>query len=48
MLLFRYLRYAAVGMWAAGLAPLLFVRLGLASPDPAFTADLPRAAGLPQ
>lgn len=37
-LAFRYLRYAAVGMWAAGLAPLLFVRLGLAAADPGFTA----------
>lgn len=31
-LLLRYLRYAAVGMWVAGVAPLLFVRLGLAYP----------------
>lgn len=29
---FRYLRYAAVGMWVAGVAPLLFVRFGLAQP----------------
>lgn len=45
-LAFRYLRYASVGMWAAGLAPLLFVRLGLAAPDPGFTADPPGAARL--
>jgi len=31
-LMFRYLRYAAVGMWVAGVAPLLFVRFGLAQP----------------
>jgi len=37
-LTYRYLRYATVGMWAAGVAPLLFVRLGLAAADPAFTA----------
>lgn len=42
-LAFRYLRYATVGMWAAGLAPWLFVRLGLADPDPAFTAGAPPA-----
>ena len=29
-LVLRYLRYAAVGAWVGGLAPLLFVRLGLA------------------
>lgn len=43
-LVFRYVRYASVGMWAAGLAPLIFVRLGLAPADPAFTADPPPAA----
>jgi glycerophosphoryl diester phosphodiesterase/membrane-associated phospholipid phosphatase len=37
-LAFRYLRYSLVGMWVGGLAPLLFVRSGLAAPDPAFTA----------
>jgi len=26
----RYLRYALVGLWMAGLAPMLFIRLGLA------------------
>ncbi|WP_052665261.1 glycerophosphodiester phosphodiesterase family protein [Nitriliruptor alkaliphilus] len=31
-LVLRYLRYAAVGAWVGGLGPLLFVRLGLASP----------------
>ncbi|HVL97699.1 MAG TPA: glycerophosphodiester phosphodiesterase family protein [Egibacteraceae bacterium] len=40
-LAYRYLRYAAVGMWAGGVAPVLFVRLGLAAGDPAFTADPP-------
>jgi hypothetical protein len=29
-LLLRYARYTLVGMWVAGLAPLLFLRLGLA------------------
>jgi hypothetical protein len=33
-LLLRYLRYALVGAWVGGLAPLLFVRLGLAAPAP--------------
>ncbi len=40
-LAYRYLRYASVGMWVTGLAPLAFVRLGLAAPDPAFTAAPP-------
>jgi glycerophosphoryl diester phosphodiesterase/membrane-associated phospholipid phosphatase len=31
-LLFRYLRYALLGLWIGGLAPLLFVRLRLAPP----------------
>jgi membrane-associated phospholipid phosphatase len=30
----RYLRYALVGAWVGGLAPLLFVRFGLAAPAP--------------
>jgi membrane-associated phospholipid phosphatase len=30
--LLRYLRYALVGMWFTGLAPLVFIRLGLAEP----------------
>lgn len=30
----RWLRYAAVGAWVGGVAPLLFVRLGLADPAP--------------
>jgi glycerophosphoryl diester phosphodiesterase/membrane-associated phospholipid phosphatase len=34
-LLLRYLRYALVGAWVGGFAPLLFVRLGLASAGPA-------------
>ncbi len=29
-LLFRYARYTLVGLWVAGIAPLLFIRLGLA------------------
>jgi glycerophosphoryl diester phosphodiesterase/membrane-associated phospholipid phosphatase len=32
-LLLRYLRYALVGAWVGGVAPLLFVRLGLAQPE---------------
>jgi glycerophosphoryl diester phosphodiesterase/membrane-associated phospholipid phosphatase len=32
-LLLRYLRYALVGAWVGGVAPLLFVRLGLARPE---------------
>lgn len=32
--LLRYLRYAAVGFWVAAVAPLLFIRLGLAKPAP--------------
>jgi glycerophosphoryl diester phosphodiesterase/membrane-associated phospholipid phosphatase len=36
---FRYLRYSLIGMWVGGLAPLIFVRIGLAAPDPAFTAE---------
>jgi hypothetical protein len=28
----RYLRYALVGLWVSGLAPALFIRLGLAGP----------------
>jgi glycerophosphoryl diester phosphodiesterase/membrane-associated phospholipid phosphatase len=31
-LVLRYLRYALVGAWVGGIAPLLFVRLGLARP----------------
>ncbi len=29
----RYVRYGLVGLWVAGVAPLLFVRLGLAGPE---------------
>jgi len=29
-LLLRYARYTLVGLWMAGIAPLLFIRLGLA------------------
>ena len=32
--LLRYLRYALVGMWFTGLAPLAFIRLGLAESQP--------------
>jgi membrane-associated phospholipid phosphatase len=32
----RYLRYALVGMWFTGLAPLAFIRLGLAEPKPRY------------
>jgi glycerophosphoryl diester phosphodiesterase/membrane-associated phospholipid phosphatase len=32
-LLLRYLRYALVGAWVGGVAPLLFVRFGLARPS---------------
>lgn len=34
-LVLRYLRYLLVGAWVGGIAPLLFVRLGLAEPAPA-------------
>jgi glycerophosphoryl diester phosphodiesterase/membrane-associated phospholipid phosphatase len=40
-LLYRYLRYMLIGLWVGGVAPLLFVRLRLASPDSAFTAREP-------
>jgi hypothetical protein len=33
-LLLRYVRYALVGAWVGGIAPLLFVRAGLAAPAP--------------
>ena len=33
-LLLRYVRYALVGAWVGGIAPLLFVRFGLAAPAP--------------
>ncbi|GGX65841.1 glycerophosphodiester phosphodiesterase family protein [Saccharospirillum salsuginis] len=37
----RYLRYALVGAWVVGIAPILFVRLGLSQPDnPRTTAAL--------
>jgi glycerophosphoryl diester phosphodiesterase/membrane-associated phospholipid phosphatase len=38
-LLLRYVRYAAIGLWIGGLAPLLFVRLGLAPAAYADTSD---------
>lgn len=49
-LLYRYLRYSLIGMWVGGLAPLIFVRLGLAPPDPTFTpggGTPPAPAGVP-
>ncbi|MFA9443813.1 glycerophosphodiester phosphodiesterase family protein [Egicoccus sp. AB-alg6-2] len=42
-LVLRYLRYLLVGAWVGGLAPLLFVRLGLAAPAPAPTTTGPDA-----
>jgi hypothetical protein len=33
-LVLRYVRYGLVGAWVGGIAPLLFVRLGLADPAP--------------
>jgi glycerophosphoryl diester phosphodiesterase/membrane-associated phospholipid phosphatase len=33
-LVLRYLRYGLVGAWVGGIAPLLFVRFGLADPGP--------------
>jgi glycerophosphoryl diester phosphodiesterase/membrane-associated phospholipid phosphatase len=33
-LVLRYVRYALVGAWVGGIAPLLFVRFGLADPAP--------------
>jgi hypothetical protein len=39
-LVYRYLRYTLVGLWVAAWAPLLFVRVGLAS------AQRDRAAGV--
>ncbi len=41
-LAYRWLRYAAVGAWITGLAPLLFVRLGLADSERA--AEPPRVS----
>lgn len=31
---FRYFRYALIGFWVIGAAPLLFVKIGLAEPSP--------------
>ncbi len=42
-LILRYLRYALVGLWISALAPLLFIRLGLAFP----ARPLPKV-GLPK
>jgi membrane-associated phospholipid phosphatase len=33
----RYLRYALVGFWISGLAPLIYIRLGIARPHKALT-----------
>jgi hypothetical protein len=30
---FRYLRYALIGLWVTGLAPIVFIRLGLAEKE---------------
>ncbi len=38
-LAYRWLRYTAVGVWITGLAPLLFVRLGLAEPERSMLAE---------
>jgi membrane-associated phospholipid phosphatase len=46
----RYLRYALVGVWVGGVAPLLFVRVGLAGPAPAAALaaePAPRSSGPP-
>jgi glycerophosphoryl diester phosphodiesterase/membrane-associated phospholipid phosphatase len=44
-LLLRYLRYALVGAWVGGIAPLAFVRVGLADAAPAgATVDEPAQA----
>lgn len=40
----RYLRYALIGAWIAGVAPWLFVRLGLADPAAGAGAGTPNAA----
>jgi glycerophosphoryl diester phosphodiesterase/membrane-associated phospholipid phosphatase len=45
-LVLRLLRYGLVGAWVGGLAPLLFVRLGLADPAPGGAA-LPEGAPMP-
>jgi glycerophosphoryl diester phosphodiesterase/membrane-associated phospholipid phosphatase len=37
-LVLRYLRYAAIGVWIGGVAPLLFVQTGLAAPPVDATA----------
>ena len=44
-LAYRWLRYTAVGAWITGLAPLLFVRLGLAEPERAVPAQGPDTTG---
>jgi membrane-associated phospholipid phosphatase len=32
-LIFRYLRYASIGLWITGIAPTLFILIGLADPE---------------
>ena len=32
-LIFRYLRYASIGLWITGIAPMLFIQIGLAEPE---------------
>lgn len=46
-LVFRFLRYAVVGMWVGGVAPIVFVRLGLASPDSPSEAGSDRNVSAP-
>jgi glycerophosphoryl diester phosphodiesterase/membrane-associated phospholipid phosphatase len=46
-LLLRYVRYALVGAWVGGIAPLLFVRVGLAAPAPPGEDAWGGAAGPP-
>jgi membrane-associated phospholipid phosphatase len=36
---FRYFRYALIGFWVVGVAPLIFVKIGLAEPSPAKLVD---------
>ncbi|HSK23254.1 MAG TPA: glycerophosphodiester phosphodiesterase family protein [Egicoccus sp.] len=46
-LVLRYVRYVLVGAWVGGIAPLLFVRLGLAdaAPAPSELAEVPGRGG---
>jgi hypothetical protein len=40
---FRYLRYAIIGAWVSGFAPMLFIRFGLAT-----TSQVSRASAHPK